>query len=131
MPNLNTSTAEELRQKHKFCTDDRLGYLLFNESLNWSIACIWTKGIKGGCFPAPNNSDPYDYIPRDEWAILLANVRKAAGCSEIALIDAAEVQELHICRDRCIDCGFSTADWLLYDLAIFSMIIAIGLEGVN
>uniref|UniRef100_A0AC34F1V1 Uncharacterized protein n=1 Tax=Panagrolaimus sp. ES5 TaxID=591445 RepID=A0AC34F1V1_9BILA len=131
MPNLSTSTAEELRQKHKFCTDNRLGYLLFNEPLNWSIACIWTNGAKGGCFPSPNNFNPYDYIPRDEWRILITNVRKAAGCPEIAINAAAEVKELHICRERCIDCGFSTGSWLLFDAAIFSMIIAIGLEGVN
>uniref|UniRef100_A0AC35GP98 Uncharacterized protein n=1 Tax=Panagrolaimus sp. PS1159 TaxID=55785 RepID=A0AC35GP98_9BILA len=130
-PNLNISKADAIRLKHSFCTDDRLGFLLFDEISNWPIACIWTNDAKGGCFPAPNVSFPYDYIPRDEWSDLLVNVRKAAGCSDIAIKDATETQELHICRERCIDCGFTVGSWLLFDGAIFSMLITIGLHGMN
>uniref|UniRef100_A0A914CJ09 Uncharacterized protein n=1 Tax=Acrobeloides nanus TaxID=290746 RepID=A0A914CJ09_9BILA len=99
------------QKKLSLCKDVTYsGFLLRNASIDWPISCLWTylknQTFHAACAPTPSSYDVHDYIPPEKWSKMLKEFRTRIQCSRNQIEAVKEViNELNICRERCIDLG--------------------------
>uniref|UniRef100_A0A914PN58 Inosine/uridine-preferring nucleoside hydrolase domain-containing protein n=1 Tax=Panagrolaimus davidi TaxID=227884 RepID=A0A914PN58_9BILA len=94
-------------------------FLLNKESDQWPIAYVWSGGQTFGfCAPAPP-SNSFTYIAPNEWTRKVKQYRTAIGCSMKQIKAAEDIEELYICRERCVDVGLSYYQAMLHYSHLF------------
>lgn len=106
---INSTFFSTYEQKEGFCSDELYtGFLLDKEAMTWNVSCLWTGTSLGvTCAPVPPkyNNTPFAFIPPKEWQKRVKEFRIQIGCSEEKINQTAEIAELYICNERCMQGG--------------------------
>uniref|UniRef100_A0AC35F218 Uncharacterized protein n=1 Tax=Panagrolaimus sp. PS1159 TaxID=55785 RepID=A0AC35F218_9BILA len=118
--------VHSIRNRTSLCEDFTIAPFLMNkESDQWPIACVWSGGQTiGFCAPAPP-SYSFTYIPPNEWSRKVKQFRTAIGCSKKQIKAAEDIEELYICRERCVDVGLSYYQAMVLSLGICLFLTAL------
>uniref|UniRef100_A0A914CJ63 Uncharacterized protein n=1 Tax=Acrobeloides nanus TaxID=290746 RepID=A0A914CJ63_9BILA len=100
------------QKKLSLCKDVTYsGFLLRNASIDWPISCLWTylknQTFHAACAPTPSSYDVHDYIPPEKWSKMLKEFRTRIQCSRNQIEAVKEVEQLNICRERCVNMGIN------------------------
>uniref|UniRef100_A0AAF5RUX7 Uncharacterized protein n=1 Tax=Wuchereria bancrofti TaxID=6293 RepID=A0AAF5RUX7_WUCBA len=76
------------------------------QSDRWPIRCLWNgNAINGTCAPGPPSNQPVFYIKSNEWQQKVKEFRIKIGCNSSDIEDANKLDELYVCKERCVQAG--------------------------
>ncbi|VIO90580.1 Uncharacterized protein BM_BM6782 [Brugia malayi] len=84
----------------------RMRFMSDGQSDRWPIRCLWNgNAINGTCAPGPPSNQPVFYIKSNEWQQKVKEFRIKIGCNSSDIENANKLDELYVCKERCIQAG--------------------------